>query len=396
MSANKVVVTGVGILSSAGDSVEQHLEALKNAAPKKGAEEYKLAGVKAAKYLSDKRMLKVVSKTDSYGLIGVENAKKDAAYENGMHDTWRLGVYIGAPAATAWNNENYFDAVRESAGSDGAPRESEFGKTCMNARPTTLLLGLPNNVLCYAAIILDAKGPNSNYTSCETSGHLAVLNATRRIQSGRIDAAVGGGFSAHTEPVVENMLVQNGITKRQVTDSGSGTTLADGSVFFILEDQEKAAARGARVHAEIVGGAISNEGQSGFLRIGENPKLINAMTRCLNDAGVKASEVGLVLTSGTGLDLLDQAERKAVDVVFNDLSEKPAVGSLGKITGNLMEAGGLQEVVLAPKLFSEGKLPESMQVSEGCSNKIDSSKPYTLITRGSMFGNWSCLLVKNP
>ena len=309
-----------------------------------------------------------------------------------MYDTWKKGIYVGAPSGAAWDNENYFDALRESKSDSGEAIERDFGLAAMTCRPTTLLLGLPNNVLCYAALIMDAKGPNSNYTSVEISGHLAVQNAAKRIKRGQLDMAVAGSFSAHTDQVIVNMLGSNNCAKMSPDDDSEGRVIADGSFFFLLENKEKALARGANVVAEYVGGSIASEPTSKLNEIGETPALIGAIERCLKSNNVKKSDVGLVFTSGTDIRVIDDAEIHSLKTVFGD--DLPAVGSTGSVTGNLLEAGGLMEVSLASHFYNDGKMPESMKVDEGFSLSIDKKKPYTLIVRASIFGDWSCLLIK--
>ena len=119
-NGNEVVITGAGILTAAGDTLDQHIDQLINVVKKSNKEDYMLEGkIKPAKHLSDKRVMKVVSLTDAYGLVGIERAKTDAGIELDMHDTWKKGVYVGAPSRSSWSNENYFEAIRESIGSDG-------------------------------------------------------------------------------------------------------------------------------------------------------------------------------------------------------------------------------------------------------------------------------------
>src|SRR5690606_28742169 len=122
-------------------------------------------------------------------------------------------------------------------------------KTSMGAMPMTLLVGLPNNVLCYGAMIFDAKGPNSNYTSTSTAGHVALINGAKRIGRGQLDVAIAGGFNAHTEPVNGKMYEALGVS----------TKLADGAAFVALERRGEAEARGQTILATYLGGALTND-----------------------------------------------------------------------------------------------------------------------------------------
>ena len=109
ITKKEVVITGAGLVSKAGDSIEKHMQALEaKPAPEAG---YKLESFKSAAYLSDRRMLKAVSKDDGFALAAIEILKKDsglATEGDPVINPWKMGLYVGAPPSTAFDNENYF------------------------------------------------------------------------------------------------------------------------------------------------------------------------------------------------------------------------------------------------------------------------------------------------
>jgi 3-oxoacyl-(acyl-carrier-protein) synthase len=398
-----VVFSSAGVLTSAGSDMQAHWNALQYEPT--GA--YELKNFRPNDFLSDRRMLKAVSKVDAYGLVAIENVIKNAAYDKETIDPWRTGLFVGAPPSTPWDNENYFEAMRESRRPDGTACVRKFGETCMGARPTTLLLGLPNNVLCYGAILLGAKGPNSNYTSGEVSGTMAVINAANRIRYGRIDSAVAGGFSGHNEAIIRSMLSQNQLLAsgesaanqppvlRPYDSSHPGTQIADGSIFYLLETRSAAIKAGRSPLATFISGANGSETKGGFVQTRKPPVLAETIKRCLKQANVNEQDVGLIFTAGTGIPSLDSLELASIDMVFGETAEKPAVGTLSRAFGNLMEAGGLLEIGLAARVFDEGKIHSSMSVAEGYSKVVNPNKPYSLILRSSVFSDASVLLIRN-
>ncbi len=388
IAANEIVITAAGVLTASGDSVEKHVARL--AVSDCSAEKRALTGFQPAPYLTDRKTLKAVSPVDAFGLVALEQLKKAA--DATEYDRKRVGLYVGAPPASPRSNENYFEAMRSSVGPTGTLSMRAFGGELLGARPTTLLLGLPNNVLCYGSILFDAKGPNSNYTSAETSGHLAVINGARRIALGRLDAAVAGAFSGHTDDIMQSILEQN-----DFLTAGSGqpsSPMADGSVFFLLEKRAAAERRGAKPLATFVGSAQASNA-SGKFSASEPSDVAAAIGRAAKASGISLDQVGLVFASAMGLGKDDSGEGEALQAVFVDRRSGPAFATTLPLFGNLMEAGGLLEIVLIPKLFELGEVPEAMRLTPNCERRVDASKPYVLVLRTSLFGEATCIVLRH-
>jgi 3-oxoacyl-[acyl-carrier-protein] synthase II len=400
-AADDVVITGLGMVSASGVGSAAQVEATKASVRRSSTKDYALRGFDPAPLLTDKRVLRAVSAVDAVGLVAIETLMRDTKADASA-DAERLGLYVGAPPATPWDNANYFEAVASTIDDKGQAHPRDFGSAFQSARPTTLLSGLPNNVLCYGAVLLGSRGANSNYTSGETSGQLAVINAARRIQRGRLDAAVAGGFSAHAEPVVQGWYKARGWLRDDeaepvITPLNGGTIVAEGGAFVLLERRAAAEARGARVLATYVGGAHASD-PSGLL--GEEvtdatPAMTLALIRCLADTGVDKSEIGLVLTSATGIPALDVAEQRAVADLYQGQAfgeDAPVLATTARAWGNLMEAGGVGELGLVSHWFATGEVPPNMRlVGPG---RLGAKRPYALVLRTSIFGEATCVLVK--
>lgn len=388
---NHVYINATGVVSSKGVGSEAHAAMWNASLSQEIPESFALRDFKAAPYLSDKKVLKSVSESDALGLVAIEDLKKSAARYL-REDPYRNGFYVGSPPGSAHDNSFYYDAIRDA----GSLRE--FGAACMSSRPTTLLIGLPNNVLCYGSIILGVKGPNSNYTSTFLSGHIALQTAARKVRRGQLETAVAGGFAMHSEEVNSAMYEQHGIASRNVEKAKHEALIpiADGAVFVVLSNERNADGR----NVEFIDSALASDGLG--------PKVIDqsgaAFESMINDLlgrnSVSKESVGLLLANSSGFGLLDECEKSVLSRVYANERVKPALGCSRKVLGNLMEAGGLFEFELARKLYDAKDLPECVRLPEYDSemvtfnNKIDPSRPYALVLRASPWGEYSAVLVK--
>lgn len=380
----EVVITGASAVTSKALGLNQIKELAKNGGQKATAEAYSMKDFKPAPHISDRRMLKAVSNVDAIGLAAIEGLCKDLEYKQGMYPAERIGLYVGAPPATSYDNEPYMDSLSQSRDREGRPSTVLFGKNCMSSRPTTLLVGLPNNVLCYGAMILDAKGPNSNYTSQGLSGHLALINAARRIKRENVDFAVAGGFNMHSEPVNSRIFKKLGLTEM---------IPADGAAFVSLERRDAATQRGAKILATYLAGATASDAMGPLMLDVNGEAYEGAIRRALSQAGIGAQDIGLVLASATGVSRVDACEFSVLSRVFANVRDVPAVGTLFPVLGHLLEASGLVELGLLSWLYEEKELPAPLRF-QGQNFKIDSAKPYALILKASPWGEYSCVVAR--
>lgn len=399
---NQVFINATGIVTSKGVGSDAHADIWTDGASPAVAESFHLTAFKPAPYLSDKRMLKAVSDSDAIGIVAIEGLKKtNAGFLS--EDPFQNGLYVGSPPGSAHDNQFYFDAMkavsaRHPEGTEEAIRE--FGATCMTSKPTTLLIGLPNNVLCYGSIILGVKGPNSNYTSTFLSGHIALQTAARKVRRGQVKAAVAGGFAMHSEPVNSSMYEQQGVATRDKAkaERDQMIPIADGAVFVGLSSRRDTESGLPAV--EFIDGAMANDalGPKTFDPYGVAlEKLINDL---LGRNSVSKESVGLLLANSSGLGQLDACEKSVLSRVYANERVLPALGCSRKVLGNLMEAGGLFELELARNIYATGKVPAGMQSPEydtgdvRYSTHVSKDRSYALVLRASPWGEYSAVLVK--
>lgn len=378
-----VVVSGAGLLNSLGFGPT---EVWKNsdAGRLKSRAERSLAEFPVAKHLSDRKLMKVISLADAYGLATVEQCFRAAGLTKGALDPWRIGMYVGAQPSRVSDNDNYNDAIRETLDESGQFNELKFGRTMQGARPTTLLQGLPNNVLCYGSILCDVRGPNSNYTSGEISGLMTLINGAARIRRGQIDVAVVGGYQAQLDPVTASIYQQNGWMNKSNDEirpfQQSGTVFGDAAAFLLVERRGHGQARGATVSVKYLGGRLfsdglgfahlaGNEGAAGRVAVRAQGTAQAILSVC-QESGIDTSEIGAVFPSASGIACIDQAELDALIAIYQTAPELPAIISSTRVWGNSMEAGGIGEVAVAPMLMQSGEVPECFRVLPSTSNSV--------------------------
>ena len=392
---SSVFITATGVVTQKGVGIDAH-RAWWTSEQSVSSGQFQMTGFEPAPYLSDRRLLKAVSNADAIGLVAIEDLKKTFS-ESLQEDFSRNGLYVGSPPGSAFDNQFYFESM-EAARKDGKSSVKEFGATCMQSKPTTLLIGLPNNVLCYGSILLNVKGPNSNYTSTFLSGHIALINAAKRIRRGQVDTAVAGAFSMHSEKVNSSMFEKLGVATLDAEKANAGgmTPIADGAVFLGLTNVQKQGQKSL----EFIDGAVASDGAGPlkFDRYGHcYEKLINDL---LASNSVSTESVGLIFANSSGESQLDACENTVLSRVYANEWVLPALGCSRKVFGNLMEAGGLIELSCINDLYDEGKLPSQIALPEynnertSFTQTIDRTRPYALVLRASPWGEYSAVLVK--
>ncbi len=381
--SDDIVVTGVGMLTATGLGTEANVQSFDQENAKKTSEDYKVVGFNPAPHLTDRKVVKAVSHRDVLGLVAMEDCLKNSGISAQTINPDRTGLYVGAPPSSCVDLHNYSEAVMASVDSYGVLNEKAFGENFRSASPTTLLTGLPNNVLCYGAKTLDARGPNSNYTTMETSSHMAVMGATRALRLGRLDCAVVGGYTAHSNKEFISSMKQRGLY--------DGTPIAEGAAFATLETRANATKRGAKTICKVVACAAATDAMGPYKTNSQSPVLTDLIKQTLANAKIQPSDIGIVMTSGSGLPSVDNAEQTAIDSIWSG-TNKPAVASTATRWGNMMEAGGLAEIAFLSSCYAKKAVPSTSKAKTG--GEFNAGKRTAVVLRSSSWGEYSCMIVE--
>ncbi len=386
---NDIVITGLGMLTATGLGLDANLDAFNAPAARKTQEDYKVKGFNPAPYLSDRKVVKVVSHRDVLGLVALEECLKSSGISAQTVNPDRTGLYVGAPPSSCSDHVNYEEGITAATDSAGVLNEKNFGETFRTASPTTLLTGLPNNVLCYGAKTLDARGPNSNYTSLETSSHMAIIGAVRSMKLGRLDCAVTGGYSAHSDRVFTSAIKLRG-------HANDVAPIAEGAAFATLEQRAAAEKRGAKIMGKIMACAAASDAVGPYGQIPESSVYSDLIQSTMSKAGISADDVEVVMVTGSAINDVTATEKAAIEKVWKE-KKKPIVATTATRWGNMMEAGGIAEIGFLQKAYAKSEVPSSAVAEEWkgykSTQEFNPSNKVAMILRASPYGEYSCLVV---
>jgi len=398
----RVVVTGTGVVSPIGIGAAAFWENL--LAGKVGVRRIaafdpagfasQVAGEVPAFKIGDyvpksyRKATKVMARDIELAVVAADDAFKNAgiiskAYsETSDLDGTRFGCNIGAGLLSAELNE--LAAAMATSRADDNPNHLDLNRWghhgMTQLTPLWLLKYLPNMLACHVTIIHQLKGPSNTITCADASSHLAVGEAFRTLQRGKADYAICGGAECKVQPMglLRHELLHRlnqtsndnpAAAVRPFDASAAGTAVAEGGGLLILEEYEHAKKRGAKILAELVGFAATQDVYKVTEPDPTGTSYGKAISNALADAKLSAGEVNLVIPNGLGIADFDRAELNGLVNVFgNRLAEVP-LALLKAQLGNLA-AGSGAEVAAAVLAVRDGKIPPAVNTH----NVIDGRK----------------------
>ena len=366
MQRRRVVVTGLGLVTPVGNTVEETWAGL-------------LAGRSGAgpitKFDATRQQVRFaceVKNFDAGAYIDRKEARRydlfaqyaiaashQAVMQAGIHqapDLTRVGVVLGTGIGGMQTFEDNCRAFIEK----GPDRVSPF----------FVPMFIPNMAGGLVSIRYGLKGPNfAPVSACASSAH-AIGESFRMIRDGMADAMVTGGSEAAitglTVAAFANMKAMS--TRNDDPERASrpfdkdrdGFVLGDGGSAVVLESLEHAERRGATILGEVLGYGLSGDAYHISAPAPDGEGAQRAMRMCLADAEVDVSRVDYVNAHGTSTPLGDIAETQAVKAVFGDRARKLVFGSTKSMTGHLLGGAGALEFVIALLAATRGKIPPTI------------------------------------
>jgi len=369
----RIVVTGCGRITASGADVGATWESVVSGEigiqPVSSWEttdwKYRLAGeikdYQPRTLVSDRKLLKVISRQDVLGLNAVDQALEHSGmleHRDSLEDPTsfndRTGVFVGSPGTKYRQQHDYLLSLSES-GED----MSVFGSEAMDqVHPMWLLRTLPNNVLAYTGIGHGFKGANENITAHGISGAQAIAEACRYLREGAIDRAVVVGYDSVSEPEALVYYASMGLLSPRALKpfdrDRDGTILGEGAGAMVLEASDEAAKRGATIFGEVLGTSVSSEG--GILSVSEDGAgLVQAIRASLEDAGLQPDDIGMITAHANGSKPSDASEALAIGEVFG-ASSVPVTGFKWSL-GHTVAASGVIEGILTLSSLRERRVP---------------------------------------
>ena len=375
MTQRRVVVTGMGMISPIGHSVEASWKAA--VAGESGIKlnesfdtsdfAVKISGSVRDFDISPYMNPKEARRIDEFiqlGIAAASQAIQDAGLESHPSDADRIGVAIGSGIGGI----NTIESTHSTLQKVGLRRVSPFFV------PGVVINMISGNV----SIEYGFKGPNiAVVTACTTGTHNIGFGA-RMIQYGDADVMVVGGSEAATSPItVAGFASMRALSARNDEPEKAsrpwdqdrdGFVLGEGAGVLVLEEYERAKARGAQIYGEVLGFGMSADAFhiTGPAENGEGGAA--AMRNALNDAGLNPEEVGYLNAHGTSTPLGDVAETKGVKSIFGE-DTKLMVSSTKSMIGHLLGAAGAVEAIFTIKALQEQVIAPTINLDnpgEGC------------------------------
>jgi beta-ketoacyl-acyl-carrier-protein synthase II len=315
------------------------------AAEVKGFEPEAVVGPKDARRLERNVVLAVAAAREAWADAGVEGV-----------DPARAGVLVGSAIGGIVGVLAQNDVLAER----GPSRVSPW------FLPNVLVDSASGQI----AIDLGLRGPNyAPVSACATGSH-AVGEGAETIRRGDADVVLAGGTEACMHPVIlAGFCAMRGLVaeeedptraSRPFDATRAGFVMGEGACVLVLEELERARARGARVYAEVLAYGTSNDAHHMAQPDPESVGVAEMMRAAVSRAGIEPERVGYINAHGTSTPQGDLAETKAIKDVFGEHAHALAVSSTKSVMGHLFGAAGAVEAMMCVRAVHEGVLPPTI------------------------------------
>lgn len=362
----RVVITGMGAITSLGLEVEEFWQSIKNGTngiqqveridvsdlPTKVAAEIKNFDPED---FIEKKEVKRTDRFSQYAMAAAQLAVSSSRLDSSLLKEKQAGMIIGTGIGGLETLENQHRLLLEK----GAGRVSPFLVPMM----------LPNMAAGMTAIKLGVKGFVECVVSACASSTNSIGDAFRIIQRNSADVMIAGGTEAPiTRLAMAGFCASKAMTNNPDVNTAcrpfdrdrDGFVMGEGAGILILEELQHALKRDANIIAEIVGYGCTNDAYhiTAVSPGGEGGAACMAMA--LEDANINHSEIEYINAHGTSTELNDKSETAAIKSVFREHAYKLAVSSTKSMTGHLLGAAGAIEAIITAKAISEGFLPPTI------------------------------------
>ena len=368
--ARRVVVTGVGCVTPIGTGVEGLWDGLRarrsavraitrfDPSPFRSRIAAEIPDFHPLDFLEARRARRL-DRYSQLAVVAALLALRDAALDLGREDRDRVGASMGSALGGVGYAEEQVAAYARSGlkGVDPMLALSVFGGAAS----------------CNIAIEFGVTGPNStNAMSC-ASGTIAVGDAFQAIRDGRADVMLAGGAEAPLAPlcygafaVIRAMSTRNdepAAASRPFDRERDGFVMGEGAAVLVLEERDRAVARGARVLAEVLGTAVTNAAWHMTAPRPDGGQAARCLTLALADAHVAPHEVEYVNAHGSSTPLNDKTETLAIRSAFGAHAPRLTVSGTKGYYGHPLGASGAIEAAVTALALARGWLPPTLNLS---------------------------------
>jgi 3-oxoacyl-[acyl-carrier-protein] synthase II len=363
----RVVVTGLGILSPIGNTLDEAWKSctngisgitnididLENNPIKVGG---RLKNFNPEDFL-DSKEIRRIDPFIQYGIIAANQSIEHSGILNYKTDLSRIGVNFGAGIGGIDTIEKNKSLLEER----GFKKVSPFF--------------VPGSIVNMISGLISIKhgfmGPNTSVvTACSTGNH-CIGTAARSIAYGEADVMIAGGAEMASTPLsIAGFISARALSMNSDPQTASrpwhkdrdGFVLSDGAGSLVLEDFDHAKARGATIHAEVIGFGASSDAHHMTAPPEDGRGAVLSMFNAINDAEINLSEVDYINAHGTSTPLGDIAETIALKKVFGE--SVPQISSTKSMTGHTLGAAGAIESIFCIKAINDGIIPPTINLDK--------------------------------
>jgi len=371
MSKRRVVVTGLGLVSPIGNDVKTSFQAAIEG--KNGIDQVtlfdttdwkvKIAG--EVKHLNfedfiEKKSIKRQDRVINLALVAAKEAYEQSGLnEANIGDPYRFGTFVssGIGGLTTINRETEISVLK------GLDRMSPF------FIPSAII----NLIGGAISMVYQAKGPNLPVVTACSAATNSIGEAFRYIRDGYLDVAFAGGSEAPINPIGVNgfanmraLIQTDDIHQASMPFDArrEGFVIAEGAGVLILEEYERAVARGAHILGEIVGYGTTSDAFHITAPDEEANGVSRALELALEDAGIQKEDIDYINAHGTSTPLNDKYETLGIKKVFKDHAYNLHVSSTKSMTGHALGAAGAIESVFVVEALNHGIIPPTINYKE--------------------------------
>ncbi len=352
---HRVVITGLGAVSGLGMNVTAFWDALKAGRSAIRPIDPVIENVKISmaaivpdfdpeNYFSSNE-LRILDRCSQLAVIAAQEAADDAGLVCGEEILTDAAAIIGSGCGGKHTDE--------------ATYEQLYKQQRKRAHPLTIPKGMPSAAASMVSSYLGIKGPAFVLSSACSSGSHAIIQGMSMIQSGMVDVAlVGASDAPFTYGLLKSwdaLRVVSNDTCRPFCADRSGLVLGEGAAILVLESEEHAKQRGARVYAELAGCGMTSD--AGHITRPDISGITNAMEKALRHAKLTVDDIDYVNAHGTGTQINDVIETEAINRVFADHAKKLAVSSTKSMHGHALGASSALELVATTLAIHHGIIP---------------------------------------
>lgn len=377
----RVVITGMGVVTPIGNSVEAMWKSLREGKsgigqithfdashfPTKFAAEVK--DFDLGKYVDDPNRFQYSGRNIRFAVGAAKQAMDDSGLLSAGMDPARLGVYLGAGEGQQdFHLVMGLIAESQSEGQVDLEAFTRFGLQRLHAQ--TELEQEPNMPAGHLAGLFDAQGPNLNcLTACAASSQ-AIGEATEIIRRGDADAMLSGGAHSMIHPFgVTGFNLLTALSTHNQNPQGAsrpfdrnrdGFVLGEGAGMVVLEELEHARQRGAQIYGEIVGYGSTADAYRITDIHPEGRGAVACIRMALRDAGLNPEDVQYINAHGTSTEVNDKVETAAIRHTFGEQAYKTPVSSIKSMMGHLIAAAGSVEAITCLLSIRDNVVPPTI------------------------------------